>query len=175
MTRIGLLAAGFALLVGCGGAPTSTAFSAAVATNARSTFAAYDADGDGRLAPAEAKRLALAGDAFAAVDVDGDGAITLAEFLAPKRLAGLSEAFVDLTNRWMALSDADGDGRLSRREYDEATIGPRPGAAARPDPEAPATAFAAADADADGALGAAEALSLVGWLLDHGWRLAPRG
>ena len=175
MTRLALLLM-LALGTGCAAsAPAAPRLAEQVATNARTVLAAYDLDGDGRLDRREAGRLALKGDTFAALDRDGDGRLDGAEFLAPARLATLETAFRELTDRWLALSDADGDGRLSRAEYDQATLGPRPGAGARAVPGGPAAAFLAADLDGDGALARGEALALVGWLLERGWRLAPRG
>lgn len=148
---------------------------AQIAKNAEALFVVYDRDHDHRLDPGEAVRLALAGEAFAALDLDADGALSRAEFLAPARIAGLEAAFRGFTARWVAVSDQDGDGRLSRAEYDQATLGPEPGLGALPHLDPAGAAFAAADADADGLLAPDEALALVGWLLENGWRLAPRG
>lgn len=176
MPRFTLLVTAIAMLAGCGqAAPAAPDLAPQIAKNAAMLFGYHDHDHDGRLTAAEAAPLALAGEAFAALDGDGDGALARAEFLAPARLAALDEAFRTFTEQWIGLSDEDGDGRLSRAEYDAATLGPAPGVGAAPYLDGPGAAFAAADADADGALVRAEAFALVGWLLEHGWRLMPRG
>ncbi|MGI5324890.1 EF-hand domain-containing protein [Actinomadura nitritigenes] len=62
----------------------------AVTATADAMFEAVDEDGDGRVSPAEYRRMieawsggrADAGDAFALLDSDGDGAISRAEFAA---------------------------------------------------------------------------------------------
>ncbi len=176
MTRFWLSMAVMAIATGCAhAAPSAPRLAAQIAKNADMLFVVYDRNQDHRLDPGEALRLALIGEAFAVVDKDADGAISRAEFLAPARLTELEDAFRDFTIRWVGLSDADGDGRLSRAEYNQATLGPAPGLGAIPFLDPAGAAFAAADADADGTLGADEALVLVGWLIENGWRLAPRG
>ena len=163
-------------MASCGVAePAAPALPAQVAANAQALLAAYDADQDGALSTSEGAKLGLVGDAFAAADADHDGRLARPEFLDPVRLHGLESAFRAIAAQWLTLSDADGDGRVSRAEYDDALLQPRRGLTAGDAGDLRPAAFVAADADKDGALAAGEALGLVGWLLERGWRLAPRG
>lgn len=165
-----------AVASGCAhGSPAAPRLASQIEKNADQLFALYDRDHDHHIDPGEALRLSLVGQAFAAVDRDADGAISHDEFLAPARIAELEQKFRAFTDGWLAVSDQDGDGRLSRSEYNQATLGPQPGVGAMPFLDPAGAAFTAADGNQDGILVPEEALALVGWLIENGWRLAPRG
>ena len=79
-------------------------------------FAAFDADGDGELSQAEVDKLR--GDLLAAHDADSDGSLNLEEF------SGLwQEATRPLTVRAFQSLDTDGDGVVTRAEYDRPLAG----------------------------------------------------
>ena len=82
-----------------------------VALAAMDMFSAFDANGDSRLSQAEIDQVR--NDRLAAHDADGDGNLSLEEF------AGLwHETTRPLTVRVFQILDADGDGVVTRAEYD---------------------------------------------------------
>ena len=80
------------------------------------TFAAADADGDGRVTQAEIERLA--GERLAAHDANGDGSLSLEEFAALWQEITRPQAV-----RAFQTLDADGDAIVTRAEHDRAVAG----------------------------------------------------
>ena len=79
-------------------------------------FAAVDADGDGELTQAEIDKLR--NDRLAAHDANSDGSLNLDEF------SGLwQETTRPLTVRAFQMLDTDGDGTVTRAEYDRPLAG----------------------------------------------------
>lgn len=74
-------------------------------------FERFDADGDGRVTPAEVQ--SMLDDRRNRFDADGDGALTLDEFQG----LWVATARPRMVDRFQAL-DADGDGRVTEAEFE---------------------------------------------------------
>lgn len=109
----GLILAGMGLASAPGGA-SAHGDRGPGACGPEAMFDMIDADGDGRITPAELEAHRAA--RFAEVDADGDGRVTKAE-LEAHMLEKARERMAERLDRMFTWMDADGDGALGPAEF----------------------------------------------------------